>query len=134
MPFVSYTIYPSVSLKRKDPKSASKEFVDTIKTVASLHPQAKIVVSKVAAIKDKVLRSKRDVFNAITFSELIDEPNVVFISHYNIRPAYSPAFGVRITLLTCFSSFPAKGPISHAFSPSKTKKKIVRIFARNLVG
>ena len=48
------------------------------------HPNLKIV-SKIPSVKDTNLQAKRDLFNALVCSELVENPDVSFVAHENLH-------------------------------------------------
>ncbi|KAL8560452.1 hypothetical protein ACOMHN_062554 [Nucella lapillus] len=72
-------------IKNSDPNNASKKLANCIKNVAAVYPRTKIVVSKIAPVRDSELDVKRDLFNALLSSELHNVENVSLANHSNLQ-------------------------------------------------
>lgn len=72
------------NLRHQDPKLASKEFVQSVRNISSCSPTSKIIISQLTAVNNYKLKQKKDVFNAVVFSELIDDQQVSFINNDNL--------------------------------------------------
>jgi len=82
-------------IKKKDAKSASTSFVNMIRMVRKKVPNAKIVVSKIAPVKNAELSMKRELFNATVASDLYGMENVSFVTHSNLNPWYLKQDGIH---------------------------------------
>ena len=72
-------------IKRKDPKSASKSLVKSLRGIAKDHSKIKVLISKLPPVKDPNLQVKRDLFSALVFSELAEETDVSFVAYENLH-------------------------------------------------
>lgn len=84
------------NLRTQDPRSAAKQFVQTVKKISSSKPAMKIVISKLPTISDVKMRNKKEIFNALVFSELVEEKNISFVNHYNL-PLHELRDGIHPT-------------------------------------
>ena len=71
-------------LKTQDPRSASTQFVQSVKNISSCSPTSKIIISKLTAVSNPKLQEKKDLFNALVYSELAEEQQVSFINNDNL--------------------------------------------------
>ena len=71
-------------LKNTSPQNASSKLIKVTKSIKKSYPKMKVVVSSVAPVTKKDLEVKRVAFNALNKAELLNEPNVSFISHENL--------------------------------------------------
>nr|KAG5713692.1 hypothetical protein BaRGS_024740 [Batillaria attramentaria] len=70
------------NLKTETAEKASEKFVSVVQDLASKHPDAKIVVSKLdRATEPTDLQAKRELYNAMVFSALHQKERVSFINH-----------------------------------------------------
>ena len=75
-------------IKRKDPKSASKSLVKSLRGIVKDHSKIKVIISKLPPVKDPNLQVKRDLFNALVFSELVEETDVSFVAYENLHISF----------------------------------------------
>ena len=69
-------------LKTANPTDASRLYVSSIKNVVKKYPNTKIVISKIPYCKgSSCLLAKRDLFNALIFSEQMGIQTVSFDAH-----------------------------------------------------
>ena len=71
-------------LKKSSPQEASKSFVKAAKSIKSICPNTKVVISAVAPVSKDDLAVKSEAFNAINKAELIHEKGFSFMSHENL--------------------------------------------------
>ncbi|KAK7501938.1 hypothetical protein BaRGS_00006690 [Batillaria attramentaria] len=69
------------NLKTETAEKASEKFVSVVQELASKHPDAKIVVSKLVPTHRQDLQAKRELYNAMVFSALHQKERVSFINH-----------------------------------------------------
>ena len=67
-------------IRTKDPKDVSKKMVKSLKGILKDRPNLKVIVSKIPPVKDSNLQAKRELFNALVFSELVEDPNISFVA------------------------------------------------------
>ena len=72
-------------IRTKDPKDVSKKMVKSLKGILKDRPNLKDIVSKIPPVKDSNLQAKRELFNALVFSELVEDPNISFVAHENLH-------------------------------------------------
>ena len=72
-------------IRTKDPKDVSKTMVKSLKGILKDRPNLKIIFSKIPPVKDSNLQAKRELFNALVFSELLEDPNISFVVHENLH-------------------------------------------------
>ena len=59
--------------------------VKSLKGILKDRPNLKVFVSKIPPVKDPNLQAKRDLFNALVCSELVENPDVSFAAHENLH-------------------------------------------------
>ena len=72
-------------IRTKDPKDVSKKMVKSLKGILKDRPNLKVIVSKIPPVKDSNLQAKRELFNTLVFSELVEDPNISFVAHENLH-------------------------------------------------
>ena len=73
-------------LKKKSPNEASSDFVRNIKQVKEKLPNTRLMISKVAPVRDEEKNANRELFNALTKSSLRGAPDILFVDHENVNP------------------------------------------------
>ena len=73
-------------LKKKSPSEASSDFVQNIKQVKEKLPNIRLLISKVAPVRDEEKNANRELFNALTKSALRGSPDILFVDHENVNP------------------------------------------------
>jgi hypothetical protein len=71
-------------LKAKDPVTCAEDFKACVKNLKDTFKNSRIVVNKVAPVRNMTLEKKRTVFNAHVFSHLYTEKDVSFVTNDNI--------------------------------------------------
>lgn len=71
-------------IKGTDPNVASKDLTAVVKQIKNRLPKTKVVVSRIAPVKDRILEGRRELFNALLFTEL-PHHQVSVISHENLH-------------------------------------------------
>ena len=72
-------------LKGKEPEECSTAMKKCVLQAKSHFPFAKIVVSQVAPVRNKTLDIKRELFNAMLKSKLVEEKNISYVNYSNIQ-------------------------------------------------
>ena len=72
-------------IRRKDPKSASKSLVKSLRGIMKDHFKIKVIISKLPPVKNPNLQVKQDLFYALVFSELMEETDVSFVAYENLH-------------------------------------------------
>lgn len=69
--------------QNQDSMKAATNIISTIRALRIQHPKTRVVVSRVAPVKDPELLAKRDFFNAVLFREVLGMKDrfVTFINH-----------------------------------------------------
>ena len=62
-----------------------KKMVKSLKGILKDRPNLKVIVSKRPPVKDSNLQAKRELSTHLFFSELVENPNILFVAHENLH-------------------------------------------------
>lgn len=72
-------------LKTHNPETVGKDLIKYVYSLLKSHKKKKVIISKIAPMRDNALFAKGEVLNALLYAEFFDEGRVSFISHHQLQ-------------------------------------------------